>query len=177
MTSQNPLLDILVLDIDQTLLTGTAKHDVTLRPGLADFLERTGTLYTHAVWTAASPEWASLCLNAVFHGTGYDLASRAAFIWTRERCSTWYDPETQRRELHKPLAKVWRSQQHRRERTLAVDDLPGNFRTCYGNYVRIEPFHGDSSDTALSRLATYLEELHAEQDFRRVEKRGWASRE
>lgn len=89
-----PARPLLVLDLDETLWHGHPDPQapggvhILLRPHLAEFLSLVGQQYDLAVWTAASEDWMHAGLAAVHGATGFDLASRAVFLWDRSRC-TW----------------------------------------------------------------------------------------
>ena len=166
---------LLVLDLDETLWTSSDADGtgLILRPHLTEFFRVVAPLFQIGIWTAASVGWATTGLAAVYAETGQDLVRTARFIWFRDRCGSRYDEATQQREVVKPLHKVWRGGRFRKEQTLAVDDLAGNFRCAYGNLIAVRPFAGDANDTELRVLAGYLQRLHPEPDYRRIEKRGW----
>lgn len=178
-----PSRPLLVLDLDETLWYGVEPADgevvrVQLRPYLRHFLEQVAHDYNLAVWTAASGDWMRGGLDVLRAETGFDLASRAVFLWDRDRCS-WRRGEDGDLSWRKPARKFragWLRARYPRGRILAVDDVPGNYACGYGHLVRVTPWTGDVSDTELQHLATYLRSIAATDDFRALEKRGWRSR-
>ena len=59
---------------------------------------------------------------------------------------------------------------------MVVDDSPEKHTRNYGNLVQVTPFMRDPNDGELPHLATYLAQLAALPDVRKVEKRQWRRR-
>ncbi|MAZ66240.1 MAG: hypothetical protein CMF25_03950 [Kangiellaceae bacterium] len=173
---------LLILDLDETLIHAVEAplerpHDfetelyyVYKRPYVHEFLEFAKDLFEVAVWTSAGSDFAQTVYENVF-GENYELQ----FMWSRERCTQYFNPEYYNHEYVKNLAKVKR-RGYGLEDVIMVDDTPAKLRKNYGNLVRIEEFVGDPADKELLRLQAYLVDLEKEDNMRKVEKRGWASR-
>lgn len=176
MESNRPLL---ILDLDETLIYATktgldrdadfqvGPYRVYRRPGLGQFLAEVSAHYELAVWTSSSPNYAAAVRSAIFSD-----ALPLAFCWASDRCTYRRDLDTDSWVQAKKLVKLKRLG-YRLERILVVDDSPEKHRGNYGNLVRVKPFEGDSDDGELLQLLPYLRVLHAEPDFRRIEKRFW----
>lgn len=176
---------LLLLDLDETLIHSSTKELTGLkvvarvgdlnfyaRPHLETFLKTVEPLYQLGVWTAASADYASIVVSAIF-----STPANLALVWSRERCCSSYDPETGDLRYLKDLKKVKR-QGYDLAQTLFIDDIPGNLRKNYGNHIRIPPFTGAADDRALINLAAALSDdtIFSHRDFRRVDKRGWSYR-
>ena len=173
-------LPLLVLDLDETIIYSTDEvisglqvfrssgYHVHARPHLTPFLNSVALHYRVAVWTAASMPYAIDIVRETFPK---DLTP--AFIWAYERCTLKRDFDEDAWIATKPLVKIKRSRGIPLERILIVEDDPLKVRCNYGNAVYVKPFQGNPSDNELKHLTEYLRELATEDDFRRVEKRGW----
>ena len=169
-----PPTKLLVLDLDETLIHGSPESvggdfeaagiPVFIRPGAQSFLEQMATTFELAVWTSASSDYAADIVNTLF-------PIPPQFLWCRERCVRWFNPETCETEFVKDLKKL-RRQGRNLAHVLVVDDSPEKLARSYGNLVRVPPFTGGPDDI-LPRLAAFLMQLASEPDVRRVEKRGW----
>lgn len=95
-----------------------------------------------------------------------------AFVWSRSRCVQRYDAERLEPYFVKDLKKVKRLG-FDLARILIVDDTPKKVERNYGNAIYVKPFVGDTNDSELLRLTSYLPRLAAVEDVRLVEKRGW----
>ena len=168
---------LLILDLDETLIHGcpgaigadflAAGIPVFIRPGARSFLAQMATIFDLAVWTSASSDYASDIVTTLF-------PSPPKFIWCRERCVRWFNPEKGETEYVKDLKKLRRLGGDLAH-VLVVDDSPEKLARNYGNLGRIPPFTGGPDDF-LGPLAVFLMELANEPDVRRVEKRGWIDR-
>ena len=175
----NTIRPLLILDLDETLIHASevpldqtpdfviAPYMLYRRPGVAVFLERMARHYELAVWTSSSPAYARRVTDQLF-----DDPERLAFVWASDRCTPRRDLESDTWCQSKPLHKVGRRGYDLR-RVLVVDDSPEKHTRNYGNLVRVRPFEGDPADDELPLLASYLEQLAREPDFRRIEKRWW----
>lgn len=98
-----------------------------------------------------------------------------SFVWSRERCTRRFDPETMEVVFRKPLWKI-RRRGYAIEKVLFVDDSPEKIAASYGNHVPIRPFEGDLADDELAWLPKLLEALGPVPNVRTIEKRGWRRR-
>jgi RNA polymerase II subunit A small phosphatase-like protein len=174
---------LLVLDVDESLVHTTVGfplngreadfnfecYYVHKRPYLDQFLDRTGKLYEHALWSYGTDDYVQFLASHLFPREG-----ALAFAWSRNRCTHRRDPWTGESVNIKDLKKV-KKLGFTLERTLLVEDVPANGRRQYGNVIAVQPFEGQEDDDELLRLATYLEKLYHQPNFRKVEKRGWRS--
>lgn len=177
MANERPLL---ILDLDETVVHASeyelraadfhvAGLFVYKRPHLDEFLRELSPHFQFAVWTSSSADYASYMVGRLFEN------HPLAFVWSRIRCTRRYDPELLDAHFVKDLAKVKR-QGFDLKRVLMVDDSPEKLLRNYGNLVRVAPFEGNAEDDEFRHLPAYLKSLLSEQDFRRIEKRGWRKR-
>jgi len=170
---------LLILDLDETLIHAHRRplaHDpdfmlgpyhVYRRPYLADFLARSAELYTLAVWSSGGSEYVTGIVENIFRDH-----AQPAFVWSRNRCTTRNDAE-RNDEVHlKDLKKVKRLG-FDLDRVLIVEDEPNKVARHFGNAIYVQPFVGLLEDSELTDLSRYLAKIHAEPNFRKVEKRGW----
>lgn len=170
--------NLLILDLDETLLYGTERpldrdpdllasgYFVYFRPGLEDFIRHVASLYRLAVWTSASRAYALEICSKVFCDVELE------FLWSSERCTIQWDHETGSVCGAKRLHKV-KKKGYPLERVIVVDDSPEKHIKNYGNLVRVLPFEGDTNDRELEMLSAYLVTLAACTNVRKVEKRAW----
>ena len=169
-----PARKLLVLDLDETLIHGNpeavggdfhaAGIPVFVRPGAILFLKQMTAVFDLAVWTSASADYANDIVKTLF-------PSPPMFLWCRERCVRWFNPEKCETEYVKDLKKLRRLGWDLAH-VLVVDDSPEKLVRNYGNLVRVPPFVGGQDDI-LRPLAAFLIELSVKPDVRRIEKRGW----
>ena len=169
---------LLIMDLDETLVFATDApitdiphfqcfhYLVHVRPHLGTFLDTVQEHYDLAIWTSAGEEYAT-CIVA-----GAMAGRELQFVWANERCTRRYDPERQEEYWVKDLRKV-RKRGYNLEWVLVIDDTARKLERSYGNLVRVTPWRGGLPDDELLHLREYLLSLLAEDDFRRVEKRGW----
>jgi carboxy-terminal domain RNA polymerase II polypeptide A small phosphatase len=170
---------LLLLDLDETLIHSmeapleracdfrTRYYHVYRRPFLAPFLDYCFRDYQVALWTAGSEGYAREIVPHII-----PAPERLAFLWSAERCTRRFDPETGGYSSLKNLRKV-RRRGYPLERVLMVDDSPENLERNYGNHIHITPFQGDPADIELSLLRDYLEMIRDQPNFRAIEKRFW----
>lgn len=170
---------LLILDLDETLVHATDAplshaHDfevgpyvVYRRPGVDAFIRAMSAHFELAVWTSSTRLYAEPVVAELFPA---DIAP--GFVWSRERCTRRFDPDTHDFEWAKNLDKVKR-RGYPLERVLIVDDTPKKLDRHYGNLVRVKPFEGDPSDTELFGLIEYLPTLADAANVRCIEKRYW----
>jgi TFIIF-interacting CTD phosphatase-like protein len=173
---------LLILDLDETLIHGseTELHrpadfrvgplHLYQRPFLASFLAAVTPVYELAIWSSASEDYVG--------GIGASLLRLGAcwtFVWSRSRCVERMDPEMFETVFIKDLRKVERLG-YDLNRILIVDDTHKKLARNYGNAIYVSPFEGSDTDNELPRLAAFLRYLHAEPNFRTIEKRGWRNR-
>lgn len=185
--SNHPIKQLLILDIDETLIHGSEmflgrKPDAVTdwcflykRPHVEAFMEFCREHFRVAIWTTATPEHANFCLAEICE-PDYPFE----FIWTRERCLQvrdrvgMYDMGSGYHWV-KDLNKAKRSG-YRLEQVIMVDDTPSVLERNYGNLVRIDAFQGSVDDRELLRLMPYLLDLKQEKNICDIEKRSWQSR-
>ena len=173
---------LLILDLDETLVHATANplahlaadfrvgfFSVYERSNVRTFLSSCADLFTVAVWTSGSPDYAQEIVAQLWGERASDLL----FVWASDRGSQGYDSEMQERYPRKNLTKVRRRYGWPLESVLVVDDTPQKWEQSYGNLVRVSPFEGDPTDDELPHLLTYLKSLRDMENVRAVEKRGW----
>ena len=142
---------LLILDLDETLIHGcpgasgadflAAGIPVFIRPGARAFLEQMATTFDLAVWTSASSDYASEIVSVLF-------PVPPQFLWCRERCVRWFNPEKCETEYVKDLKKL-RRQGRDLAHVLVVDDSPEKLARNYGNLVRMPPFTGGQDNFCL----------------------------
>jgi TFIIF-interacting CTD phosphatase-like protein len=169
---------LLILDLDETLVFATkrgleAPHDfecfdyrVYKRPFVESFISGCAANFDLAVWTSSTADYAQCIVAEVFSDVPLE------FLWARERCTRRFDFELQEQYWVKDLKKVKKAG-FNLERVLMVDDTARKLERNYGNIVRVSEFTGDRSDRELVVLLEYLVGLSHENDFRKIEKRGW----
>ena len=173
-TTTFPGRKLLVLDLDETLIHGNPEAEegdflaagipVIVRPGARKFLAQMAKIFDLAVWTSSTEDYASDIVKTLF-------PSPPMFLWCRERCVRWFNPEKCETEYVKDLKKLRRLGWDLAH-VLVVDDSPEKLVRNYGNLVRVPPFVGGQDDI-LRPLAAFLIELSVKPDVRRIEKRGW----
>jgi RNA polymerase II subunit A small phosphatase-like protein len=173
---------LLILDIDETLLHATEKelphhHDfvaeqyfVYLRPCLNDFLNFAFDNFHVAIWTSSNERYAEYIARKII-----PLGQQLTFRWSRDRCTAKFNHETWEYEYIKDLKKAKRKG-FPLESIITIDNTPEKLRRNYGNLVRVTSFTGDQKDTELIDLMMYLEELKKADNVRNIEKRNWRSR-
>ena len=174
---------LLILDIDETLIHATGNplpdrrpdftfgpYSVYCRPHLQDFLAVCAEHYDLAVWSSGGCDYVAAVVERIFPDSILPL-----FVWSRDRCTPWTDPETRDTCFLKDLRKV-KQKGFDLRRVLIVEDTPGNVRRHYGNAVYVSSWTGDTADRELENLASYLVLISAAENVRSLEKRGWRQR-
>ena len=171
-------MNLLILDIDETLLYATGRplerdpdavlesYHVYLRPYLAEFLAVVSGLFEVAIWTSASETYAREVVPIL------PLPEAPRFVWSHDRCTRRFNPETQTHYFLKDLKKVARLG-YDLNRVIIVDNTPRKIARQYGNLVRVVDFTGSPQDDELRLLSLYLPQLSERNDIRSIEKRGW----
>ena len=170
---------LLVLDLDETLvfsveepLARSPEHrvgpfHVYQRPHLHRFLTEIAVHYDVAVWSAGTDDYVQKVVAAA---KPEDL--ELAFVWGRNRCTYRRDLDENELYFVKDLKKV-RRKGYSLARTLIVEDTPRKVERHYGNAIYVTSWEGEEDDFLLLDLLEYLRSIHAEPNFRRIEKRGW----
>ena len=178
----NTARPLLILDLDETLIYGSETRldreadfsvgpfHVYKRPGVDGFLSSVDRYYDLAIWSSASGDYVQCIADALRVNV-----SEWQFVWSRQRCVQRMHPETFETIPIKDLRKASR-QGYPLERILIVDDTREKVSRNYGNAIYITEFIGSDDDEELPQLARFLIHLHAEPNFRAIEKRGWKSR-
>jgi len=132
----------LVLDLDETLIHyDGSKGKLHFRPSCLTFLKTLASKYEIVVFTAASKEYADYMIDFI--------DPRGVYIQHKlYRHHTIYFDEV----YHKDLALLGRDL----EKTIIVDNLPENFEKHKDNGIEIRPYYGNTQDTELDRLMSFL---------------------
>ena len=185
---------LLILDLDETLIHATEvplpdltpdlvlwkQYYVYKRPFLEEFIQICQQYFELAVWSSASSDYVNKIVKAVFPK---DIP--LAFVWSRKKCTytTYpinyleasglaYDHYSLPRVWFKKLEKV-KKLGYALSKILIVDNSPEKLFYNYGNAIYVDDFMGDTNDQELMLLSKYLPTLHAVEDVRVLEKRGW----
>jgi RNA polymerase II subunit A small phosphatase-like protein len=157
--------------IDSGAWSSSSHHYYTRkRPFLDEFLEYAFSNFKVGVWTAADMDYASIILNRC----NIPL-SKLEFIWSKESCTIRRNIDTGDNYGVKNLNKVRKTFKWDLKDVLIVDDIAETAVNNYGNLIKIKSFEYQSNDTELLKLMSYLEKIKNENDFRRIEKRGWCN--
>lgn len=171
---------LLILDLDETLIFGSespleiepdfrcGEIFIHKRPFVDEFIPSCAKSYNLAVWTSSTADYAECIREYLFPHTPLQ------FMWARERCTRRLDFETQEHYWVKDLKKVKRAG-YDLSRVLMIDDTPQKLERNFGNLVVVSEYSGDLADRELVHLREYLLRLADENDFRKIEKRGWRS--
>jgi RNA polymerase II subunit A small phosphatase-like protein len=123
------------------------------RHGLDAFLQECNTLFTLAVWSAASKDYVEAVVTAIF----IPLDIKLAFVWSGARTTRKWDHFNGDLITIKPLRKIWRRKQWHRTNTLIVDDTPRTYCQNYGNAIRIATWSRlDTADVEFERVLDIL---------------------
>jgi RNA polymerase II subunit A small phosphatase-like protein len=170
--------NLLILDLDETLVYASKErirpdndsvagpYFVYFRPHLERFLKNLDEYYQIAVWTSSNSNYAEAVVDAL------PFVSEPVFVWSRERCTQFYDSEAHKFRYIKDLKKV-RKRGYDLNRVVVVDDSPKKLTRSYGNHVHIEPFSGEPEDNELLHLEEYLISIADSKTVRSMEKRFW----
>ena len=171
-----------LLDLDETLVFATqeqlaipmsakvGEYFVYDRPHVREFLAFCLQEFRVGVWTSSTEAYASKIVEHLFGDE-----SKLEFVWARSRCTLKFDHH-QWTHLHVKNLKKVKKLGFSLEEILIVDDTPQKWARQYGNLVRVSEFVGDSDDTELLDLVTYLEYLKSVPNVREIEKRSWRPR-
>ncbi|MBL8873052.1 MAG: HAD family hydrolase [Planctomycetaceae bacterium] len=174
---------LLILDLDETLIHGSERKlhreaDFRVgpfylykRPHLGQFLTSVNSVYDVAIWSSASEDYVSGIARHLMPMVGV-----WKFVWSRARCVQRLNPDTLEYDYIKDLRKV-RRLGFNLNRTLIVDDTPRKVCRNYGNAIYVSPFEGSDADDELIALERFIVSLHSASNFRKLEKRGWRSRD
>ena len=173
---------LLILDLDETLIHGSetpldrpedfrvGQFYLYRRPQLSEFLITVSQLYQLAIWSSATHDYVSQIAHEIrLPNVPWQ------FVWSRLRCTPRMHLETMESVFIKDLRKSKRLG-FPLQRTLIVDDTPAKVSRHYGNAIYVQPFVGDLADRELERLANYLRSIASEENYRKLEKRGWRTR-
>jgi TFIIF-interacting CTD phosphatase-like protein len=170
---------LLILDLDETLIHASEEapavgesfrlgpYHACERPHVGEFLRQVEERFELAVWSSASGPYVAQVVERLF-----ERPEELRFVWSRERCTQRFCPETSEHYWRKHLKKVKRFG-YDLSQVIVVDDSPEKWEQSYGNLVTVRPFTGEVEDVELLLLGRYLETLAGVEDVRRVEKRGW----
>lgn len=173
---------LLILDMDETLIHSMEmdkelvfakphfmheEDGVYKRPNLDEFLKRCAVHYRIAIWSAGRRDYVFDVISQIVPET-----MPLEFVWTRGFCTRRKDGETQEEYYLKVLKKL-EKRGYDLDRVLIVEDSPRNCARNYGNAIYVNKFLGVPNDNELLPLASYLEQLASQPNFRRIEKRDW----
>jgi TFIIF-interacting CTD phosphatase-like protein len=172
---------LLILDLDETLVYATeqprddlgpgdlriGEYTVYRRPFLDEFLRFVEGHFDLAVWSSAGGLYVAELVAHLF-----PPPSPLRFVWSCERCTRRFHPETQDHYWVKDFKKVKRAG-FALEHVLMIDDTPEKLERNYGNHLRVRPFEGQADDTELRDLIPFLNRMLLVEDMRSVEKRNW----
>jgi TFIIF-interacting CTD phosphatase-like protein len=173
---------LVILDLDETLIFGSESqlhreadfrvgpYHIYKRPALDAFLRSISQKFDVAIWSSASEDYVDGISGILSVSVG-----RWKFVWARKRCVQRLNPETFESDYIKDLRKVERLG-FDLDQTLIVDDTPRKVSRNYGNAIYVSPFFGSDDDVELPLLQLYIDSLHREYNYRRLEKRGWRTR-
>lgn len=139
----------LIFDMDGVLISLVSfarNYQLIARPHLKHLFEYAfANFNTVSIWTAASQEWYDEVYSKVlvwhmpadcdFH-----------FVFTRDRCTSYYSQEHANHLVIKDLKKVWRKfkETHTKDNTLIIDDSPHTYIRNRGNAIPIQSFRHSS---------------------------------
>jgi len=182
MDGTKPQRALLILDLDECLIYGSefelhreadfcvGPYHVYRRPGLSEFVTGVASVFDLAVWSSATGDYVGEIATQICPDD-----FEWEFVWARDRCTPRMHGETLETVYIKDLKKVKRLG-YSLDRILFIDDTPDKMARNYGNAIYVTPFEGDDEDNELEQLFEYLHSIQNEQNFRKVEKRGWRSR-
>lgn len=175
---------LLILDLDETLISAVELvdgklppgrdredlrlegHSLIMRPGLARFMDFAfSTFGGVAFWTVATADYAADIVSTI-------VGDRTpVFVRSRLDCTRRYDRDMQEFYFIKDLGKL--AKRHDLNGVIMVDDTPRALMRNFGNLVRVKKYAGEEIDDELALLETYLAWLVEQPNVRSVEKRGW----
>lgn len=170
---------LLILDLDETLIHSVEKplerkpdfsfdiFHTYKRPFLEKFLKFCFEYFEVAVWTSATNSYALEILKNILNQNQIPT-----FVWTRNRCTLSFDEELRESFLTKKMWKVKRKG-YDLTKVVVIDDRPEQWRSSYGNLIRVKEYLGEKEDNELRLLTKYLEKIKDVEDVRQIEKRGW----
>lgn len=180
---------LLILDLDETLIhscynpvegrkpdLAVGRYSVYARPHLGYFLLQCHKIYRLAIWSSAGELYIKRAVNGLREKCFWPKSVELEFIWSREQCTQWFDPEWRETKWIKPLRKVKRNRTEKLNQVLIVDNDPYKCAKNYGNAIYVRDFLGQDSDEELYLLSHYLRRIVSEPDFRQIEKRGWRAK-
>ncbi len=172
---------LLILDIDETLIHGVeiplehpcdfraGQFHIYKRPHVDQFLGSASKFYDLACWSSATAEYLEIVLSEIIPNN-----LNLLFSWDRSRCTRRMDFVLQEEFFLKDLRKIRRKGLDI-NRILILEDEPRKVFRNYGNAIYVRPFVGQSEDSELLNLASYLASIKMEQNFRNLDKRSWRS--
>jgi len=173
---------LLILDLDETLIYGpeTPLHrpadfvvgpfHIYRRPHVDAFLASAAAHYNLAIWSSASHGYVTQVAQVLA-----GVACEWQFVWSRTRCVPRMHPELMETQFIKDLKKVKRLG-YDLDRVLIVDDTRHKVSRNYGNAIYVSPYEGGDDDNELRPLASYVNWLCSQANFRKIEKRGWRTK-
>jgi len=139
------------LTIKVKKIDSSQKYYVVLRPGLYRALKKLARSYNIFVFTAG----ASLYARYIIHGTG--LHEYLCKIYDRDSCI--------RTKEGKIIKNIWEFE-FRKDKTIFVDDSYLHVNNHPENGLLIKPFHGETFDRELLKVADFLDTISELEDVR-----------
>jgi RNA polymerase II subunit A small phosphatase-like protein len=155
---------LIIFDLDETLVHATEKrltypcdfevppYFVYCRPFANNLLQYAAARFDLAVWSSSSCEYVDLVVERLFSGIPLK------FAWSVERCIQRVDTQTNGYVYIKDLRKV-QGQGYTTDRITIIDDSPEKIARQPHCHLRVAPFVGDRSDTALLAIQETLHGL------------------
>lgn len=175
---------LLILDLDGTLIHFISRiekiedhHEVAIevpkegvlckRPYAVAFITEISKWYDIGIWTAASKDYADIAVKTLFPKPENVFP---VFVYSREKCKQKHIPiereslwETSRMAATmtiKPLVKMWKKfPMYNRYNTIIVDDTKETFIDNPVNAIHVTRWTGQSEDSELMTLYSYLKKL------------------
>lgn len=185
---------LLILDLDETLIHAAEEplpglepdfilwnhYYVYKRPFLKEFIDICAQHFELAIWSSASSDYVNKIVKTII-----PKEVELAFIWSRKKCTFGTYPVSYLESSglaydHYDLPRVWfkklekvKKRGYSLNKILIVDNSPEKVFYNYGNAIYVDDFTGNTNDQELVFLSKYLPTLHAVENVRTLEKRGW----
>lgn len=183
--------NLLILDIDDTLTytfdfsdrfaaKPNSKHDfvtsnnylVYKRPHLNQFLNWAFANFRVGIWSAAGKDYVAEILKNILKSN-----HKLQLIRTHEHCTRKYlnNPDNRESPEYIEIKRIQKlAKNYNLAKILVLDDRADVHCQNWGNLVKIKAFHPDAEDNELLKVQPFIEKWFAEEDVRKIEKRGWS---
>ena len=160
---------ILVVDLDETLIFSSLKHQrddeiivdvegtpvyTLVRPGVKKFTEKITKLFTCYIWSTGQPQYVAAIADA--------LELSEFTIWGRDKCKKIEDVELTE-TYEKPLTMITDNL----NQIAIIDNFKPTFQKYPLNGIWIKTWRGDLEDNELETIIPYLEWLETLQSMQR----------